>query len=307
MLTQFTAGLVDMKWFHWLIYFITVANITGCIAIPHPTVVEELPFKNEELSFIEIGVTSRDDVRQKLGTEEVIRANGRYAIYGEPRTVAGMLVGTGYGYTGAGSVLPITTKHLLVIRYNNKGLVVDYEVLREGEKCIENGLCIEPFYESLSSSSLWFDSDLVFDDAILYANSESDKQSKQFIVSPDNCGFYLFVSGDKGHHHVISNDMAPNIINEKGYLYREANPGTIKYWVNRVNSPTSMSIYSNADEIKEVSEISEIKALPCGPGDLFFLKVTYRDKMFRDDELLISVVSEEEGKQEVLRRRLIIH
>jgi len=186
--------------------------------VPFPTRVEPLPFPDEEMLRIVLGVTSRQEVIDLLGEPNFESPRSSLVLYGGNRKVAGVFVvvphTAGWG--------PIATGHLLVLGYNENGTVRDFDLFRKGvfgnnrEVCTVSGICINPRISSV---------DGVFHivDAEFYDTRENDAVAKSFDVLPDRCAVYVYLdtnfwAGNKVLVHSAGHPAPKMHLDKSGYF-----------------------------------------------------------------------------------------
>ena len=61
---------------------VLLAGSAGCIAIPHPYPAQEITLiDSEQVSFIEAGMTHRDEIQETIGTPDYLRNEGSRWVY----------------------------------------------------------------------------------------------------------------------------------------------------------------------------------------------------------------------------------
>ena len=267
-----------------MILFACALSLSGCIAFPIPTIIEKTPFNAKEIAFIEPGVTTHEEIQEKFGDrrysgklfdDTIFRFDKneyKYVLYSEPRTVGGVLAGS----SAHGELSPITTKHYLVVRYDQDDVVRRYDIIRGNHDVAEDGLFVKGDWTLGKTSNFWYDYDDHQKYAILFAPNETDKKAKEFQVFDDACMVYVYAEGGAGIF--TSLDIWLN--------------GTA-YYVLKVTDP-EMEFYRPPYKVE------------CQMGELRFLKVNYQKKLFGKDAATITEIPEEEGKAAIPERRLFL-
>ena len=250
--------------------------LTGCI--PYPTVPEELPFKDEEIAFIEPGVTTRQEVQQELKWPLSTQGSDRIAIYAEARTVGGWLLGS--------ETEPIESFHYLIVTYGADDIVQSFDVIRGKKGCGSDGVCIK---------NLGFEPWHV----VVFARPKEDETAKSFPVYAEQCSIYLYETGDRAMLRINWSGGSTNV-NEDGYLHWIAEPGPATI------TATGLMRFS-AMLGAETDLVSASLDLDCEPRRIYFLRAAYDGKWFGDDKLTLSIDQMETGKKLVGERRLMIH
>jgi hypothetical protein len=162
--------------------------LSACIAVPIELGDEE-PFNNEQLAFIEIGKTTKEEIAAAMSEYAVERAedetsveltprkfrDGNWWLYVRTRKEAKWFyVLSGYYGGEAGTTGDIDYRFLL-IKFHNNGIVAGYELSSsEGYGCNRSGICVrESRY-------------------MLLAPEDEDRVVKQFDIPEDRCGVYVY-------------------------------------------------------------------------------------------------------------------
>ena len=278
------------------IRFITISVflllLTGCIILPFPIIPDELPFDDERITFIEHGLTTRQQIQKELGLPNVTRDNGRINLYAKARTVAGLFV----IFLGGGDIPPIETFHLFVVQFGADDVVKSADVIRSDEGCTPEGICLMPvFHSSYREGILLYKSVLVY--TIIFARPAEDIILKSFPVLAEQCSIYLYYETKSWMLlSIYHSDRGTTHVNEEGYLHWVREPGSIAI-------KAAITYFHPKFGELETVDSAEFE-LDCAPGEVYFLKATY--DWFGDNTLTLSMDRAETGKQLVNKRRLIL-
>ena len=112
-----------------VILILVVIWASACIAIPFPAdeVTSGHEISEEEVLFIESGVTTRQQVLERLGDPSVIWEDERVVAYNWEHVGWRMAIVAAAGGTGVGGVLDVTTPHALVIQFDEADRVKKFE------------------------------------------------------------------------------------------------------------------------------------------------------------------------------------
>ena len=265
----------------------------GCVIVPLPSVPQAQPFKDEQIAFVEVGKTTRQEVETKLGQPQVNRADGRLDVYGEARAVGSLVAGV---YGGSGSISPIETFHYVMVRYDPDDVVTAFDVVRGKHGSTSDGICVAAAFETVEAHGLWYDVESVLKNrfTILLAPENDDRHAKRFSVEPDKCGIYLFEtrSGMPGHStlNVFRTGRPGTPIQSDGYLYWTQSPGT--------------AILEAATLTEHVP--SQTFEFECAAGNLYFVEINHHNQWIWKGTMTFSTHTIESGKEQVEDRQLIL-
>lgn len=183
---------MQLQRFSLLLALPLVISLSACIVIPVEPGDEE-PFKDEQLTFIEIGTSTKEDFATAMSEFAIGEDKGEaiseltpikfkdgdwwlYAQIRKETKWAYAVVGAygGEGGAAAGTIGDVDFRFLL-IKFDNSGLVGDYQISSsEGTGCNRQGVCVR--------GSKY----------MLLAPSDEDRVAKQFDIPTDGCAVYLY-------------------------------------------------------------------------------------------------------------------
>lgn len=205
-------GILYKKTFPRMILLIFGIAISSCVAVPIPPS-DEKPFQERSLEFLEIGLTSRQDIDTHFSNnsehflEQQFEAD-RVRVYGASADTWNWFV-CGVSYTGSvcGLLLPqsFDREYYLVLRFDNHGILEGYGLSQYG--CDTSvGLCAT--YNGRETMAM----DLVR--GLRVDHSESD--------SSDECTIYIYTEGPFWTTPVVSlaidGQHVAFLIEESGFL-----------------------------------------------------------------------------------------
>ena len=280
---------------------VTVLSVLlgGCVIIPFPSIPEAKPFQDEEIGFVEVGKTTRQEVNAKLGQPQVSRADGSLVAYGEARAVASLL---GAVYMGSGQIMPIETFHYVIVRYDADDVVTAFDIVRDRDGCTSDGICIEAAFKTVEARGWWYDVESALTDlsTIILAPTDNDGDAKRFPVEANRCGVYVYETrtGMPGHKALsISRPGRPSTpINSHTYLYWMQSPGPVSL------DSVEFDVTFPNQEFPTVQPLD----FECAAGNLYFVKVNNHNRWIFNDTITFSLDTTESGKKNVQSRRLII-
>jgi hypothetical protein len=276
---------------HLLMLFVWIIVVPGCIAIPTQMPDEE-PFKDDRLSFIEIGKTTKEQLAQAMlnfpiNTDEgEIRVKlyplkfrgGDWWLYEQSREELQWIWGAAspYGPAGSGIVGDFDFQFLL-IKFNENNVVQTYEVsTHEGLGCGPNEVC----------KGWWNHPNLACNRAGvckgyshlgLLASQEEDKAAKRFQPPSDRCLVYAYaeLTPYMLHSYLRYSSVevwldglpAGWILSKQDFLLWELDPGYHLLYLREV-LPAHHPIL-NSDDLQRQSI-----SLNCAAGNLYFIEAT---------------------------------
>jgi hypothetical protein len=206
-----------------------LACLGACIAIPVKPPPGEKPFKDDFLSFIAIGETTRAEVQNRLESGEVRPRLTRFDddsvwVYAASRDTWQWLVCAGGGYTADCGIGGGTRDHFLKLEFDEDGKVRNWETSSTLGECSQSGICEE-------GSSL-----------MVFASAERDSQAKQ-SKSDDYCAIYVFATLPGGSRDDLISVWIDDLlegwfVNADGYLFKQVEPGP-----HRIKSSHSSGSY----------------------------------------------------------------
>jgi outer membrane protein assembly factor BamE (lipoprotein component of BamABCDE complex) len=121
-----------MKTFGKIFFMFLLLNVNGCLIIPIPTSQEEplsgQEVTKEDLSFIQIGETTKTEISDRLGTPTVFWEDKNIYAYNWTMLSGRFFWAVGGGYRGAAGVSNIDEDHILLIQFDPNDLVKRFEL-----------------------------------------------------------------------------------------------------------------------------------------------------------------------------------
>lgn len=264
----------------WLFPIVMLALTSGCIPVP---VQEELPFSEDVLAFLEVGVTTRETVESRLGKPDAERAGSSVGVYFGYRPTALVISPVNIGTAG--------TDHLLIVRYDADGLLRHYEVFRMGlhgwsghtEVCTNDMLCVD-----VNAAG----------NLVVFDLPTKDSEAKLFKADEDRCSVYLFYTDYSGLASnsidvcPLQNDSRGYAVNEGGFVHWTASPGLMVIGANTWQQTSGSCSFEYEFE--------------CKAGHLYFIHAHEQWHVWSENAITFSSEDEETGKQSVSERRLIL-
>ncbi len=180
---------MQLQRFRLLLALPVLASLSACIAIPIQLPDEE-PFQDEQLAFIEIGKTTKEEIATAMSDFPIETDEGEVRVKLTPQKYRGgdwwLYAQTReelkwffiYGWPGGGGdagTIGDVDYRLLLIKFDNNGIVAEYALSSsEGNGCDRYGICVRVSHYTL------------------LASEDEDRVVKQFDIPADRCGVYVY-------------------------------------------------------------------------------------------------------------------
>jgi hypothetical protein len=252
-------------------------SLHGCIAIPVPSKMLEEYIPKDSLSFLEVGLTTKDEVVEKLAEPASTFSNGSKWIYRTNVRETGRTAGCSFivhedCYVGFGS----HTYGLLDLDFDDRGVLSDWELLdAEYSRCSKEGVCV---LGTLGES-----------DIMVFAPESTDLAAKRFDVSGNDCAIYLHASELRP-----STTMRVQIENVFDTWLRRS----WETYLYRVLPAASYLIRTSYEYETTTKSIQ----FACNDGDVVFIRFVATD----DGDYDLEVATESDGRAAIEHRRLIL-
>jgi hypothetical protein len=162
----------------WIITCLMALSLDGCIAIPIPTGAEE-PYA-KVASDLSIDITTKDDVQPRFGKPAAVYSNGSKLIFTEYRNywdvpfISSQPSGMGISTIGK--------QHFLILDFDDQNILTDIQLDDADDSpgsCSRTGICHDGAGH-----------------IIRLASKTQEAIAKEFSVSSDRCGAYLYAHKD---------------------------------------------------------------------------------------------------------------
>jgi outer membrane protein assembly factor BamE (lipoprotein component of BamABCDE complex) len=98
--------------------------------LPAPTqedkVLSGKPVNDEQISFLKLEITTKEEVIERLGNPNIIREDAWLFVYSWDMRQGILVWAAGAHYTGGAGMKDIAKHYLLIIRFNEQGRVFDF-------------------------------------------------------------------------------------------------------------------------------------------------------------------------------------
>jgi len=253
-----------------------LALLSACIAFPTDFGDDE-PFAEKRLAFIEVGKSTKEDIATAMPPLPIEFLGGDLWLYVKTRREAEWFLivfspsGGGTGELGGG-----TDYRYLVIRFDENGVVADYETSQseKPEGCNRSGVCV--------SGSTY----------MLVAPEEQDRVANQFGNPADRCGVYVYGESRTAIHIKLDGHQVGALFGEQGFIVEQPYRGAHELIVSGPN-------------VKGYTPIE----FSCKAGSLVFFQITAERPGFFVGHFKIEVTQRdlEKGRQAINKRDLMLN
>jgi len=171
-------------------------EVVGIIPLPNDT---EFKYQDDDLAFIELGKTGKDELEQKLGPPHVTLLESGLLIYGERSGVVRTLNGESF----------FQKYNILFLQMDAAGRVSHYEIIKNPGGCLTWGPCIEymVFSHQAAEGENPFSTPLPeqLTDIVLSQDALSDPLTRIDQDKFDNCRIIIYLSDDSDEESIRVN------------------------------------------------------------------------------------------------------
>lgn len=150
--------------------------LSGCIAFP---TFDRFEFRDEQLVFIEPGMTTRTELETLLVHDRILvseRRSGRLLVYADYRSVVGVIAENSSDSFGS--------RDYLVVEYDDEGRVVWFEALKGSGSCTTSDICPRKGVTEYGPDPLRL---------LVFAPQDEDQHAKSFGASDGSCNVYAWI------------------------------------------------------------------------------------------------------------------
>jgi hypothetical protein len=154
--------------------------LSGCIAVPI-AVPEEKPFEEAAEASMQIGASTRADVKEVFGEPE--QTDTHWWIYRDTRAGWQWAGCAGAGSSGScGTTDRGSTEYFLRVAFDADGILSHYEIFREDRLCTEHAVCFKNGLLMRAASSGHSDEMVPAGHCMAYVYSDTDRDSMAGVV-----------------------------------------------------------------------------------------------------------------------------
>ena len=227
-----------------------------------------------------VNKTTKDYVLAQYGEPTAIYSHGSIYIYSAyeknwifPYIVPGPGSGVSVGEGTAGK------RHYLILDFDERGILTAHrlEVGKGRADCTDSGICYD---KAAAGHIVW------------QADKMTETQAKEFLVSGNQCGLYLYREGyslrDRISVALNGENLGQVNLVRSGFFYLMINPGRSDITANQIRpNPNSATL-----------------SVTCKENELLFVRLKIKGSM--TNPVLMKLVDEPKGRKKIKRRILII-
>lgn len=259
--------------------------IAGCIAVPIKAPPGEKPFHDEFMSFVVIGKTTRDEIKERFSAYNVNPTLMRFEddavwVYSASRDTWQWFVCAGGGYTADCDVLGDVRVHFLIFEFNETGRVINWQTSSTLGECAGD-VCTE-------SNAI-----------MVYADAERDERAKRDRAI-DHCRIYIYSTlPSQARDDVVSawidDRFVGAFVDDDGYIFELLEPGT-----HHITTNQSRGTYLDAHWGRYRRTIS----FECLAGQRYFAHHNGKSRDRGSRRFVLEL--EEDARDSIAKRRRIL-
>ena len=157
---------------------VAVVCISGCIGVPLPSKILEEYIPEDSLSFLDVGLITKDEVIENLAEPASTFSNGSKWIYRANLRSNSRWAGCAYWFAGAGCGVEGFAEMygLLDLDFDDKGILSDWKLsYAPTHGCSEKGVC------AFTQQTY-----------VIFASESTDLAAKRFDVPDNDCAIFLY-------------------------------------------------------------------------------------------------------------------
>ena len=266
-----------------LILVVLLPALSGCF-----------DFRDENLSFIEPGVTTRNELEAELVHDDMLvaeRRSGRLLIYADYRSI--VVVAAENGSDSFGS------RDYLVVEYDEQNRVVWFEPMKGSGSCTSTEICVRKGITEHGPEPL---------ELLVYAPLSEDQLAKSFSAPAGSCNVYAW--SDPGSFCPARGGVRLSSDPDEPQDWTGFTPQVYARWT--IAAPESDDVPTLVEATHRFfmwrDEPSPNLAIDCAEGGNVFIEISPQCRMLgyvRGFEL--RTVPENEGREAILDRQLILN
>ncbi len=254
---------------HLVLSVVAASLLAGCIPIKPPP--GEKPFRSEQMSFVVIGETTRDEVLDKFASLDVPLYPSRFDddavwVYRADRDTWQWLVCVGAGYSADCGIVGMMRNYFLKFDFDSEGRVVDWSASSTLGECSTDGICEE-------GRAL-----------MVFADEDADRNARRKPTA-ELCAIYVFTSRSYDTVIPVSLDDAyvGSLLNDDAYVHLTAAQGE-----HRITTSHCAGAFSSCGEY---GVNSQTLSVDCRGGEQVFLHHNSKHKDRGDRDFVLEQTS----------------
>lgn len=274
-----------------LILIALLPVLSGCIAFP---TFERFEFREEQLTFIEPGVTTRALLEKRVIDDRMLtaeRRSGRLVVYADYRSVVGVVAENAYDTFGS--------RDYLVVEYDDEHRVVWFESLKGSGSCTSTGICVRKGITEYGPRPM---------ELLVYASQTEDEVAKSFAAPAGSCNVYAW--SEPGSFCPARGGVRLSFDSNEPRQWTGFTPQVYARWALVVpeTDDARMQVEATHRFIMGRGEPPPNLAVDCVDGRNVFVEITPRCRMLGTVRGFdIRMVPESEGREAVMDRQLILN
>lgn len=285
-------------------------NLVGCILpllTPASTILEK-PFPDESKTLIKVGVNTKGEVENILGTPDATRRNGSIYIYAKPYIYMKFYL---FAYLNHGSARDFQTHHLLIIQFDRNGIVKDFDHISGNDCETQNGIYVADtglrsrvtkYYGTVAAPIYAPVSQML----VLYSPSDIETSAKQFLIPAGKSAIYAYCEPNYFSWFIPENGIAKVSVSLDTIKLGDFGAKGFFYWIV---DPGSHSMIVTPIYPETIGRHGDALTIECIEGQISFVELTWDFKGFlgKEQHYRINIVSDsDKGRQEILKRRNVL-
>jgi hypothetical protein len=259
-----------------VLLWIACSLLTGCLILPFP-VDDAVPYI-DDIPHLEVGSSTKRDVIEQLGEPAANYSHGSIYVYSDFEKTWEVAYFLAAPYAGGDAgVQDFGNRHYLVLYFDELGVLADHKVeIGDGRgDCTETGFCTT-----------------VYGHVVWLAGEEEEDRAKEFPVSNEGCGLYLYL------HNWVGPRQASVALDSES-LGHVGDAGSVFFFEELSQGKHEIVAHQPTAEPESV----ELPVV-CKENEHIFVRMTIRHSLKNTPEL--DLVDASTGMKKVKARRLII-
>ena len=277
--------------------------LQACVYVPLPS---EKEYSEEKLAQLELGITTRQQVYELLGTPHIVDPHGPGVLFSDVRTIA--FVATAWGSDTA------KVNDSLYVEFDDQDVLGHVELFdfNETKICISNGLCM--IRNPITHAVNW---------VVFVRPPAEDRTAKEFSPLDDACSVYLFAETSIGkgipqkawHRVLLDAEYVGVLHSPENYIHLALSPGEHEITIPQAvmwgewNGARGCIMCQPGEGMEKEPASLDID---CNAGGMHFLKLTERTETkgmftvyYNPVELRLEFMPEETARPNILQRALV--
>lgn len=284
-------------------------NIVGCmlpLLTPAPSVFEK-PFKEETKASIKVGVTTKEEVSNMLGSPDAIRGNGSIYIYAKPYIYMKFFLFAGLSH---GSGRDFQNSHLLIVQFDKDGVVKNFDHIAGDHGKTQNGIyvadaglraSVSKFYGTVYTPAYAPISQML----VLYSPVDIEQRAKEFWIPDGKSAIYVYREPSYFDWLLPENAIVKVSLRLNGTHLGDFGPEGFFCLIVDPGPHTLMTqpIFPDTSKYR-----SDILSLEISIGEIVFIEQSWEWKLWENVGYahLGRVADTDEAHREIEKRRMII-